>query len=453
MSVVSEYSVRMGPPSSNFPPLTTLSPGYTLGGWLPLAIRDQSGKGALDGLYDAPTHHSGADQDRYWMHQALVAAMAGVGLPSPNPNVGCVLVRDGQELSRGGTAKHGGLHGEAQALALLPTSDAAQGATAYVTLEPCAHFGKQPPCADALVKARIARCVFASWDPHPLVSGRGSERLKLAGVKVEEGPLRRECRAWNLPFFFQLAYKRPLVVGKWAQTLNGQMADQGGGSQWISGPLARRYVHWLRQKYDAIMVGAGTALADGPDLTARDTWGPMRQPLKIVFDPSGRLSRVPYGSLPEKVRTRTLARATQIVYVGPDNGPARAWAKQLEADVFYVAVPDKDQAFPALMTAVMGPAFVSWYGSTLQSIFVEGGAALHNHLLATDCYDAFHVFVTPSFISADQHRVGSYGAQEIPMGFSHVASMKRYELLQTASLGPDVLMEFLPKDRYERIFG
>lgn len=440
------YPEPMDKEPSHHAPIMTLAPGYTLGGWLPAALATHDAVKALPSpVFDDPHAR--------WMHEALVTAMAGVGLPSPNPNVGCVLVKDGVVLARGGTAKHGGLHGETQALSQLTHPATAQGATAYVTLEPCAHQGKQPPCADALLKAAIARCVYTALDPHPLVSGRGVARLREGGVVVEAGPLRHECMAWNLPFFFELAYKRPLVVGKWAQTLNGQMADQEGGSQWISGQLARRYVHWLRQKYDAILVGAGTALADGPELTARETWGPMRQPLKIVFDPSGRLSRIPFSALPEKVKMRTFAAGTKVVYVGPESPASRHWARESKADIFYIGAAEKARAFDTLLMTVTSPPFVAWHGTPLQSLFVEGGAALHNYLLAADLYDAFHVFVTPSFISAETHRVGYFGGGTLPQGFGHVATMKRYHLLQAAPLGPDVLMEFMPEDRWTRIFG
>jgi diaminohydroxyphosphoribosylaminopyrimidine deaminase/5-amino-6-(5-phosphoribosylamino)uracil reductase len=259
--------------------------------------------------------------------------------------------------------------------------------------------------------------------------------------------------AWNLPFFAELFYKRPLIVGKWAQTLNGQMADQEGGSQWISGPLARRYGHWLRQKYDAILVGAGTALADGPELTARDTWGPLRQPLKIVFDPSGRLATQRAEDLPAKVRNRTFATQTKVVLVCPTNVRDQSWAKPLGADVYYVPVKSRDEAFSSLLDAVTSADFVAWHGAALQSIFIEGGPALHNHLLAHDFYDAFHVFVTPSLISANVHRVGFFPDQKVPAGHSRIASMKRYQLLQSLSLGPDILLEFMPEDRIEHIFS
>jgi diaminohydroxyphosphoribosylaminopyrimidine deaminase/5-amino-6-(5-phosphoribosylamino)uracil reductase len=259
--------------------------------------------------------------------------------------------------------------------------------------------------------------------------------------------------AWNLPFFAELELKRPLIVGKWAQTLNGQMADQSGGSQWITGPLARRYTHWLRQKYDAIMVGAGTVLADGPELSARDSWGPMRQPLKIIFDPSGRLARQPAADLPLKVKTRTFAPKTKVVLVCPTTVRDQDWAKSLDADIFYVQIKQREDAFTDLLATVSSADFVAWYGSSLQSIFVEGGPALHDYLLANDFYDAFHVFVTPSFISASVNRIGLFAGQEIPSGHSHIASMKRYKLLQSMLLGSDVLMEFMPEDRFVRVFS
>lgn len=434
---------------------SSLAPGYSLGGWVPRAISGPhlADVTAFDRQLVGYSPSEAIDPRVRWMHTALLTSMSGVGLPSPNPNVGCVLEKDGTILALGATEKYGHLHGEAQALARLGDGTAARGATAYVTLEPCAHHGKQPPCALALVRAGIKRCIYAVRDPNPLVAGRGLAILQNSGVFVEQGPLRSEAMAWNLPFFAELELKRPLIVGKWAQTLNGQMADQSGGSQWITGPLARRYTHWLRQKYDAIMVGAGTVLADGPELSARDSWGPMRQPLKIIFDPSGRLARQSAADLPSKVKTRTFAAKTKVVLVCPTWVRDQDWAKSLDADIYYVEVKQREDAFTDLLAAVASTDFVAWYGSSLQSIFVEGGPALHDYLLAKDFYDAFHVFVTPSFISATVNRIGLFAGQEIPQGYSHIASMKRYKLLQSMSLGADVLMEFMPEDRFVRFFS
>jgi diaminohydroxyphosphoribosylaminopyrimidine deaminase/5-amino-6-(5-phosphoribosylamino)uracil reductase len=231
------------------------------------------------------------------------------------------------------------------------------------------------------------------------------------------------------------------------------MADQGGGSQWISGPLARRYGHWLRQKYDAILVGAGTVLSDAPELTVRDSWGPLRQPLKIVFDPSGRLASQRAEDLPTKVKQRTFAAKTKVILVCPARVRDQAWAKPLDADVYYVGVKSRDEAFDSLLDAVTSGEFVAWHGTSLQSIYVEGGPALHNYLLGRDLYDACHVFVTPSLVSASVHRVGFFAEQNVPPGLSQIATMKRYKLLQSLSIGADVLMEFMPEDRWAQIFA
>jgi diaminohydroxyphosphoribosylaminopyrimidine deaminase/5-amino-6-(5-phosphoribosylamino)uracil reductase len=221
------------------------------------------------------------------MRAALALARRNLGAVWPNPAVGCVLVRDGVVVGRGWTQPGGRPHGETEALARA--GDMAVGATAYVTLEPCSHHGKTPPCADALIGAKVARVVAAIEDPDPRVSGRGFARLRQAGIAVETGVCAEEAAEINAGFLMRVRESRPLVTLKVATTLDGRIATHGGESRWITGEPARQRAHKLRAEHDAILVGVGTALADDPDLTCRLPGLSHRSPVRIVVDPRLRL--------------------------------------------------------------------------------------------------------------------------------------------------------------------
>jgi len=218
--------------------------------------------------------------DEFWMRRAL--KLAGKGFTAPNPMVGCVLVRNGQVVGEGYHRYAGQPHAEAEAM--LAAGERAAGATAYVTLEPCSHWGRTPPCADALIAARVARVVSAVDDPNPRVAGSGLRKLREAGIEVTTGVLEREARVRNEAFFFFHATRRPFITLKAAATLDGKIATRTGDSKWVTGDAARKYGHRLRAQSGAVLIGIGTALADDPQLTARLRPMPPRQPLRIILD-------------------------------------------------------------------------------------------------------------------------------------------------------------------------
>ena len=223
--------------------------------------------------------------DLFWMRRALAEAERGRGAVEPNPLVGAVVVREGRPVGVGHHARFGGPH--AEVVALEAAGAAARGATLYVTLEPCCHHGKTPPCTEAVLAAGIRRVVAAMTDPFPKVAGGGFARLAAAGLEVESGLLETEARRLNAPYLKRLATGRPYVIAKWAMTLDGKTATASGDSRWISGPRSRALVHELRGRMDAILVGIGTALADDPQLTARPP-GPRRA-ARVVLDSAARL--------------------------------------------------------------------------------------------------------------------------------------------------------------------
>ena len=219
------------------------------------------------------------------MRLALALARRGVGKTAPNPAVGCVIVRDGAVVGRGWHRKAGTPHAEVHAL--RDAGDRAAGSDAYVTLEPCSHYGKTPPCAKALIEARVARVFVGMVDPNPLVAGKGIEMLRAAGIEVEVGVLEEQCRELNRPFIKWIETKLPYVILKSAVTLDGKTATASGDSKWITGDAARREVHRLRGRVDAIMVGVGTVVKDDPLLTCRLPGG--KDPLRVVVDSTLRI--------------------------------------------------------------------------------------------------------------------------------------------------------------------
>ena len=250
-------------------------------------------------------------EDAAHMRAALAVAARGLGNTWPNPAVGCVLVREGVVVARGWTQPGGRPHAEVEALARA--GDAARGSTAYVTLEPCSHWGRTPPCCDALIRAGVARVVCAMRDPDARVDGRGFARLRDAGIEVLEGMLEPQARRLQAGFIRRVTQGLPMVTLKLAATLDGRIATATGESRWITGAAARREVHAARARHDVVLVGSGTVLADDPALTVRSLG--VASPPRVVFD--SRL-RTPWDS--RLVRT---ARETPTWLVtGPGHRPA-----------------------------------------------------------------------------------------------------------------------------------
>ncbi|KPQ15545.1 MAG: bifunctional diaminohydroxyphosphoribosylaminopyrimidine deaminase / 5-amino-6-(5-phosphoribosylamino)uracil reductase RibD [Algoriphagus marincola HL-49] len=222
-----------------------------------------------------------------YMRRALELAELGLGSVSPNPLVGCVIVHHDRIIGEGYHQKYGGPHAEVNAIQSVKNQDLLSEATVYVTLEPCAHYGKTPPCANLLVEKRVKKVVIAAMDSNPLVGGKGIEILKSAGIEVETGLLEAEARWQNRRFFTQIEKNRPYVILKWAQTSDGFVARKDFSSKWISNPISRQFVHRWRAEEDAILVGKNTAYYDNPSLNVRDWRG--KDPIRLVIDPQLRL--------------------------------------------------------------------------------------------------------------------------------------------------------------------
>ncbi|MGJ3234764.1 bifunctional diaminohydroxyphosphoribosylaminopyrimidine deaminase/5-amino-6-(5-phosphoribosylamino)uracil reductase RibD [Marivirga sp.] len=221
-------------------------------------------------------------QDELFMQRALQLAGYGRATVSPNPMVGCVIVLDGEIIGEGWHQKAGEPHAEVLAIRSVKNEELLKSATAYVTLEPCAHYGKTPPCAELLVEKQLKKVVIGAVDPNPLVAGKGIQILENAGIEVKAGVLENECLEINSAFFTFMQKKRPFIVLKWAETADGFVARENFDSKWISNPLSRQMVHKWRTELDAILVGKNTVHYDDPKLTARDWSG--KNPVRLVID-------------------------------------------------------------------------------------------------------------------------------------------------------------------------
>lgn len=313
--------------------------------------------------------------DQEWMAQALALAEQGRGQVEPNPLVGAVVVRDGQLLGAGWHQRYGGPHAEVNALAAVADP---RGATLYVTLEPCCHQGKTPPCTDAILRAGIPRVVAAMLDPFPEVSGKGIALLRAAGVAVTVGVGEAEAQRLNAPYLKRLRTGRPHVHAKWAMTLDGKIATHRGHSQWISNPTSRARVHHLRGQMDAILVGIGTALADNPTLTARPP-GP-RTPVRVVLDRTGRLPL--HSTLVQTAREVPTLLATCAC-----SGERRTRLEQAGVEVL---------VFPEEAGRVaLDPLLVECGRRRWTNLLVEGGAGVLGSFLDARAIDEVHVFVAP----------------------------------------------------------
>ncbi len=327
------------------------------------------------------TPPASAEADRRFMEQALALAALGEGSASPNPRVGCVVARDGTVVGRGFHRAAGEPHAEARAVA--DAGDRARGATLYVNLEPCAHHGRTPPCADLLARAGIRRVVASIVDPNPEVNGAGFARLRAAGIEVEAGLLEGDARRINAPFLTVHASGRPLVTLKAAASADGMIAALGGASQWITGEASRIFAHRLRYRHDAILVGAGTLRRDDPSLAVRLP-GVRAERLRVVLAPG---LDVPLGA-----RLLGDGAGPVRIYAAADRSPGRAARFGPQVAVVPVPAPGGRLDLAAVLAdlAALG----------VLSVLVEGGARTLGGFLEAGLADRVALFGAPILIGA-----------------------------------------------------
>lgn len=353
--------------------------------------------------------------DRQVMLRALELAARGRGGVEPNPLVGCVVVREGRIVGRGWHQRFGGPHAEVEALA--DAGEQARGADLYVTLEPCCHHGKTPPCTQAILRAGVTRVVAAMADPFPQVAGGGLAELAAAGVRVEVGCCEAEAKRLNAPYLTLLGQGRPWVIAKWAMTLDGRIATRTGDSRWISSEASRTIVHQLRGRVDAILVGLGTAEADDPLLTARPA-GP-RTAVRIVADRRAKLAST-------SQLVRTVAEAPVLVAAGPE-APAEDVARLRSAgcEAFLCAGASNGERLQSLLAELGRRQFTN--------LLVEGGAGLLGALFDARLIDEVQAFIAPKLVGGSA-APGPLGG----LGWEKMSDALELADFQVERVGPDL---------------
>ena len=361
-------------------------------------------------------------EDEKYMRLALRLARRGAGATSPNPMVGAVVVRGNRIVGRGYHRQAGEPH--AEVLALRSAGEKARGATLYVTLEPCNHFGKTPPCTEAVLKAGIRKVVVGMKDPNPLVSGRGIRRLRRAGIQVEVGEFGEACRELNAAFCKYITSRRPFVILKGALTLDGKIATPSGDSRWITGPESRQEVHRLRQAVDAVMVGIGTVLKDDPLLNVRlSRTRPKHQPLRIVVD--SRL-RVPLNSR----LVQTACRYPTLIATTRAASPSKIRRlEKVNVEVWALPKNSRGKVNLKILMKRLGDR-------DILSVLLEGGAQINASALRARLVDRFLFFFAPKIVGGVRAPglIGGEGARRL-------RDAMPLELLRVRRIGLDLLVE------------
>ena len=357
------------------------------------------------------------EQDRQYMKMALELAQKGMGFTAPNPMVGAVIVKNGRIIGQGYHRKYGGLHAEREALAAC--TEEPKGASIYVTLEPCCHYGKQPPCVNAILEAGIRRVIIGSSDPNPLVAGKGIRILKDHGIEVTENILKEECDKLNEAFFYYIQNKKPYVVMKYAMTMDGKIAAYTGESKWVTGEAARIHVQEQRLKYTGIMVGVGTVLADDPMLTCR--LENSRNPVRIICDSH---LRTPLTS---KIVRTAKTIPTILASSSKDQQKIKNY-EELGCQVLYVPEKNGHIDLNRLME-ILG-------ATKIDSILLEGGGSLNWSALESGIVQKVQTYIAPKLFGGEEAKTPVEGK-----GFPDPASAVLLKNSEMIRLGDDFLIE------------
>lgn len=355
------------------------------------------------------------------MERAIELAKRARGFTSPNPMVGAVIVKDGKVIGEGYHERCGELHAERNALASL--TESAEGATIYVTLEPCCHYGKTPPCTEAIIEHKLAKVVIGSRDPNPLVSGKGAAILRKAGIEVVEDFMREECDAINPIFFHYITTKRPYVAMKYAMTMDGKIATRTGASKWITGEAARNHVQTLRHAYKGIMVGIGTVLADNPMLNCRMQGG--IDPVRIVCDTHLRI--------PMDCQIVQTADTIETILATSTNEKEKI-DQLIKKGVQILQIPEKDGCIDLnLLMQTLGE-------KGIDSILLEGGGRLNDSFLREKLIQKAYVYLAPKIFGGEDAKTPVEG-----IGVSLPEQSANFKLQQIQQIEEDILLEYIAK--------
>ncbi|MEG9499106.1 bifunctional diaminohydroxyphosphoribosylaminopyrimidine deaminase/5-amino-6-(5-phosphoribosylamino)uracil reductase RibD [Mannheimia indoligenes] len=360
-------------------------------------------------------------KDAQYMAYAIKLAKKAKGWTNPNPLVGCVIVKDGEIIAEGYHEKYGEWHAERNAI--LRSEQDLAGATAYVTLEPCCHYGRTPPCSNLLIERGIKKVFIGSRDPNPLVSGKGAEQLRAAGIEVVADFMRAECDELNPIFFHYIQTKRPYVLLKYAMTADGKIATSTGESKWITGEPARAKVQETRHQYSSIMVGVETVLADDPMLNSR--MPNAKQPVRIVCDSQ---LRTPLDC--KLVQTAKEYR-TVIATLNDDTKVHEAY-QQFGVEIVVTKADNKRVDLLELLQK-LGEM-------QIDSLLIEGGSNLNFSALKSGCVNRVHCYIAPKLIGGKEAKTPIGGE-----GVSNLAEAVKLELKSTELIGDDILLDYVVK--------
>jgi diaminohydroxyphosphoribosylaminopyrimidine deaminase/5-amino-6-(5-phosphoribosylamino)uracil reductase len=356
-------------------------------------------------------------KDEYYMKMAIRLAQKGRGYVSPNPMVGAIIVKDGRIIGRGYHQHYGGNHAEINAL--KNASEDVAGSTLYVTLEPCCHEGKTPPCIDSIAKNKIARVVIGTIDSNPLVSCRSVNYLQSCGIEVETGVLEPECRKLNEVFFHFMETKLPFVTIKYAQTLDGRIATARGDSQWISSAPSLKFTHKLRAQHDAILVGAGTVIKDNPELTVRLVRG--RNPLRVVVDSD---LNIP---LQAKVLQNLSKNKTIIATIKQASDPQFQKLANLGAEMITVAADKQGNIDLKKLLELLAKRNIS-------SLLIEGGAQIITSVLINDLANRMVIIIAPKILGKGIEAVGDLKIHNLDLA-------KKLSIKKITRSGDDIIID------------
>ncbi len=356
-------------------------------------------------------------QEREYMLRAIELARKGEGYTNPNPLVGAVIVKDGRIIGEGYHEKYGELHAERNAVASLKES--AEEATIYVTLEPCCHYGKTPPCTEAIIENKISKVVIGSRDPNPLVAGKGADILRKAGIEVVEDFMREECDQLNPVFFHYISTRRPYVVMKYAMTADGKIATKTGASKWITGEASRQEVMKMRHRYSGIMVGIGTVLADDPTLNARIPGG--KDPVRIICDSH---LRIPLDS--NICRT---AKEQKTIVAYASGNPEKI--RELEKQQITCVKMGETRIDLNLLMKYLGEK------EKIDSILLEGGGTLNESALEAGIVKEVYAFIAPKIFGGGEAKSPVEG-----VGVDTPDNCYRFKVKETKITGEDLMIRY-----------
>jgi diaminohydroxyphosphoribosylaminopyrimidine deaminase / 5-amino-6-(5-phosphoribosylamino)uracil reductase len=361
--------------------------------------------------------------DESYIKLAIEIAKKGDGKVSPNPMVGCIVVKNDRILGAGFHERFGAKHAEVNAIEKAGPNT--EGATLYTNLEPCSHFGKTPPCVDLIISSKIKKVVVGTLDMNPQISGKGVKKLKSAGIEVKVGILENECIALNKFFFKYITKKLPYVTLKAAQTIDGKIADKAGESSWISSVPSRKYVHSLRAVYDAVLVGAGTVLKDDPKLTVRLAEG--RNPKRVILDPGLDLK------LSHKLFTKNSDKNLIVVASKKSIAKKRRVNKLISLGITLLFVKDQKDDRINLKNALR-----ELHKLGIASVLVEGGSQVFTSFIKENLFDDIITFISPKILGCGIPVVNNLGIKQLQKSL-------KLKINNVEKIGDDVLVEFYKK--------